>query len=347
MDKLLTIIIPSYNVEATLRQAVESMLVPDMNLRNLLDILIVNDGSKDGTLALARQLEADNPGIVRVWDKENGGHGSTINVGIDHGYGKYMKVVDGDDWLETDALEQYLRELENTDADMVATDYYNYYMNTGKIEPVLSGCLPYREVHEFQNIYKKYTFFMISLAVKTELLRNQKRRIDEHCYYVDVEFDTLVAILIDTVQYLDMKLYVYRLQNPGQSVSVQGWMKHYLEHERVAFKLVEWYNDLIENHPEMTDKITYAEKRIIRSAGGHYKIGLDFPKGEMKDFLKHLKEYNAKLKLSGKKIYSLTGKDIAARWCRMTFFSLSAYSFLGIIKRVYLHTKRAIKRMLV
>ena len=334
MDKLLTIVIPSYNVETTLRQTVESMLVPDQRLRNLLDILIVNDGSKDGTLALARQLEADNPSIVRVWDKENGGHGSTINVGIDHGYGKYMKVVDGDDWLETDALEQYLLELEKTDADVVATDYYHYYMDTGKKEPVLSSCLPYGKVLEFPKIHNDYTFFMLSLAVKTELLRNQKHRIDEHCYYVDVEFDTLVAMLIDTVQYLDMKLYVYRLQNAEQSVSVQGWIKHYPEHEYVVFTLAKWYNELAEYHPEKADKITYVEKRIIRSAGGHYKIGLDFPKSEMKVFVNHLKEYNAKLKSLGKRIYNLAGKNIAARWCRLTGFSLSAYFFLGKVKRI-------------
>lgn len=334
MDKLLTIVIPSYNVETTLRQTVESLLVPDIKLRSLLDILIVNDGSKDGTLALARQLEADNPGVVRVWDKENGGHGSTINVGIDHGRGKYMKVVDGDDWLETDALEQYLRELEKIDADVVATDYYHYYMNTGKKEPVLSSSLTHGKVLEFQNIYKEYTFFMLSLAVKTELLRNQKHRIDEHCYYVDVEFDTLVAMVINTVQYFDIKLYVYRLQNVGQSVSVQGWIKHYLEHERVVFTLAKWYNELIKNHPERADKIAYAEKRIVRSAGGHYKIGLDFPKDELKEFVIHLKEYNEKLRLSGKRIYNLAGKNIVARCCRLTDFSLSAYSFLGKIKRI-------------
>lgn len=74
MDKILTIVIPSYNVEATLKQTVDSMLIPDIELRQQLDILIVNDGSKDRTLALARQLEAENPGVVCVWNKENGWH---------------------------------------------------------------------------------------------------------------------------------------------------------------------------------------------------------------------------------------------------------------------------------
>ena len=339
MEKLLTIVIPSYNVEATLRQAVESMLVPDIKLRNLLDILIVNDGSKDGTLALARQFEADNPGIVRVWDKENGGHGSTINVGIDHGYGKYMKVVDGDEWLDTDALEQYLRELGKTDADVVATDYYHYYMDTDRWKVVKSSQLPYGKEMKFSEIYAQYNFFMVSLAVKTELMREQSHRIDEHCYYVDVEYDTLAALVAESVLYLDLKLYVYRHDVVGQSVSVQGWMRHYLEHERVVLTLAKWYNELIINHPERADKILYVEKRIIRSAGGHYIIGFDFPKGEMKGFVKHLKEYNEKLKLSGKRIYSLAGKTRVARWCRLTFFSTFAYSMLKTIKGIKSHFK--------
>ncbi len=334
MDKLLTIVIPSYNVETTLRQTVESMLVPNIKLRNMLDILIVNDGSKDGTLQLARQLEADNPGVVRVWNKENGGHGSTINVGIDHGYGKYMKVVDGDDWLETDALEKFLKALSETDADVVATDYYHYYMDSGKKEIVISSKLPYGKKLKFSDIENQYTFFMHSLAVKTNLMRNQPHRIDEHCYYVDVEYDTLAALVCETVLYLDLKLYVYRLSFAGQSVSVEGWIKHYKEHERVVLTLVDWYNKLASSDPKRTDKIAYAEKRIVRSAGGHYKIGLDFPKKEMKKFLKHLKEYNLKLKQTGAKVYELSKCDIVAKICMITNFSYFCYFIIGILKKI-------------
>lgn len=334
MDKLLTIVVPSYNVEATLRQTVESLLVPDQELRHLLDVLIVNDGSKDGTLALAKQLEAENPGIVRVWDKENGGHGSTINVGIDHGYGKYLKIVDGDDWLETDVLELYLRVLSETDADVVATDYYRYFTNDRVRKAVKSSQLPYDKLLQFSEVWDDYTFFMLSLSVKTELLRQQRHHIDERCYYVDVEFDTLVALVAETILYVDMKLYVYRLQNGGQSVSVQGWMKHYPEHERVVFSMISWFNELSAVQPELMDKIGYIEKRLVRSAGGHYKVGLDFSGEERKEYLKHLKVYDAKLKQAGSRVYALAGRNVAAKWCRATRFSVSAYSFLGFVRAI-------------
>ena len=173
MEKLLTIVIPSYNVEQTLQQTVESLLIPDKELRSSLDVLIVNDGSKDGTLVLAKQLEAENPDIVRVWNKENGGHGSTINVGIDHAYGKYMKVVDGDDWLETDTLQEYLYVLAETDADIVATDYYKFFVKSNKKQVIKISTIPYGQVVSFEDIWEKYTFNMHSMAIKTLLLRNQ------------------------------------------------------------------------------------------------------------------------------------------------------------------------------
>ncbi len=334
MEKLLTIVIPSYNVEKTLRETVESMLVPDAALRCLLDILIVNDGSKDGTLALARQLEADNPGVVRVWNKENGGHGSTINVGIDYGYGKYLKVVDGDDWLDTDALEKYLKILQKTDADVVATDYYHYYMSSKKQSVVKSSRLSYGQTMDFSDIWDKYTFFMHSLAVKTMLLREQPYRIDEHCFYVDVEFDTLVALVVKSVLYVDLKLYVYRLEQAAQSVSVQGWIRHYKEHEQVVYTMIGWYNALILTSEDQTDKKLYFEKRLVRSGGGHYQIGLVFPANEREKFVEHLKEYDEKIKQMGEGVYKIAGKLPVAKFCRLSHFSKKIYAFMSAMKKI-------------
>lgn len=339
MDKLLTIVVPSYNVESTLRRTVESLLVPNQALRLLLDILIVNDGSKDGTFALARQLEAENPGIVRVWGKENGGHGSALNVGIDHGCGKYLKIVDGDDWLETDALEQYLQVLSVTDADVVATDYYRFFMSDGVKRAVKSSDLPYDKLLQFSEVWSDYTFFMLSLSVKTALLKQQRRRIDEHCYYVDVEFDTLVALVVETVLYLDIKLYVYRLQNAGQSVSIEGWMKHYPEHERVTFRLVEWYQTALDNTTQKS-KVSYMENRVINLAWDHYKIGLDFPSKERKLYLQHLRDFDAEIEGKGKAIYDLTAKHPVTRIIRRTNFSYNVYSCLGMLKKLKAHLKR-------
>ena len=78
MEKTLTITIPSYNVENTLRETVDSLLVP--SILNDLEILIVNDGSKDSTSVIGHEYERQYPQTVRVIDKKNGGHGSKINA---------------------------------------------------------------------------------------------------------------------------------------------------------------------------------------------------------------------------------------------------------------------------
>ena len=90
MEKTLTITVPSYNVENTLKETVCSLLEP--TVLNDLEILIVNDGSKDNTSSIAHSLEKQYPQTIRVIDKENGGHGSTINTGIKEAKGKYFKI---------------------------------------------------------------------------------------------------------------------------------------------------------------------------------------------------------------------------------------------------------------
>lgn len=334
MDKILTAVIPSYNVEQTLEKTVRSMLISNIQLRNTLDILIVNDGSKDGTLALATQLEKENPGIVRVWNKENGGHGSTINVGIEQAWGRYLKVVDGDDWLDTEALEKFLMILGTTDADMVATDYYRYYMNDDKLEVVKSSSLPYDDVMSFDMIWEKFNFQMHSYAVKTNLLRNQPYRIDEHCFYVDTELNVLTAMLAKTILYIDTKLYVYRLQAVNQSVSVQGWMKHYMDHDKVGRTFIDWMHSFNQNNNVSDLRIKYMEKYTTDFLKYHYRIGIEFTKMKRKEFVEKLKFFDRWLKQNDTQIYSETNNDLFIRLCRIFKFSQFMYYTVSEMNKI-------------
>ena len=94
MQKVISFIIPSYNAEPYLDQCLKSFLHPDC--MEQIEVLIVNDGSKDGTKALAERYMEDYPDIFRLIDKENGGHGSAINVGVKKASGRYLKVIDAD-----------------------------------------------------------------------------------------------------------------------------------------------------------------------------------------------------------------------------------------------------------
>ena len=128
MNKILTVSIAAYNVEKFLEKTLDSLIIKDIDS---LEVLIINDGSKDGTLHIARKYEKEYPNIFRVINKENGGYGSTINVGIDNANGKYFKQLDGDDWYEKDNLKEILNILQNSDEDIIYTPYIEFYERDG------------------------------------------------------------------------------------------------------------------------------------------------------------------------------------------------------------------------
>ena len=117
MEKLLTVSVAAYNGAATLQKALESCLVADESLQALLDVIIIDDGSTDGTAALAQAFVQAHPGSFRLVSKVNGGYGSTLNTAVELASGRYFRTLDCDDWFDTNALQTLLRRLQNCTAD--------------------------------------------------------------------------------------------------------------------------------------------------------------------------------------------------------------------------------------
>ena len=107
--KYLTFTIPCYNSEAYMERCIQSLLPGG----NDVEIIIVNDGSSDGTADIANYYEKEYPEIVRAVHKKNGGHGSGVNAGLELAEGLYFKVVDSDDWLAEDAYLELLNKMED------------------------------------------------------------------------------------------------------------------------------------------------------------------------------------------------------------------------------------------
>ena len=122
MQKLLTIVIPTYDMEAYLNRCLDSLLISDEQMQ-LLEVLVINDGSKDKSYAIAHEYEAKYPNTFRVIDKENGNYGSCVNRGLKEASGQYIKVLDADDWFDTTEFEKYLKQLQSVEVDMVLTPY--------------------------------------------------------------------------------------------------------------------------------------------------------------------------------------------------------------------------------
>ncbi len=232
MKKILSISIAAYNVAPTLRECLEPFFESDV--MDNLDIMIIDDGSKDNTAQIAKEYEERYPNSIRLIQKENGGWGSTVNSGIEHAVGLYFKQLDGDDYYEPNALNEFVSYLNISPSDLVIAPYITYDSETGNVITT-ENCNPGCEVRKTFAIkdLEGFSPFMHSLCVRTELLKNGKIHITEKCFYTDTEFVLKACNQAYTVSFFDLPVYYYRRAAIGQSMSLSGFERHYMEQYRV------------------------------------------------------------------------------------------------------------------
>jgi len=246
-DKVLTISVAAYNVEKTIRQTLDCLAVPE--ILDLLEVFVVDDGGTDGALEIAQGYEQQYPGTFHAVHKENGGYGSTVNYSILHASGRYFRPLDGDDWLDSDSLTGLLRQLAAIDVDMVISPFVKYGEQTRK-RIIIDGCAAYPQgSYSFEQITASKHLAMHGLTYRTELLRTIGLHLTEHCFYTDAEYAYLPLPYVKTVYVWKQPLYFYRVEAAGQSVSLSGKRKHYLEHETVFQTVADAYRkaDVREN----------------------------------------------------------------------------------------------------
>ena len=242
-QKLLTVSIAAYNVEKYIEECLESF--SDDRFADSLEVIVVNDGSKDNTLSIAQKYAEKYSSIIKVIDKENGGWGSTINAATKVATGKYFKHLDGDDYFNKEALIQFLDYIKNEESDLVFTDYKTFDDISGDeiaklivLDGVESPIIGQKDILGL----KEYHFGMHSMCIKTELIR--EIGLEEHCFYVDDEFVLKMISQSNSYSYYpSLYVYMYRLGREGQSVSIAGLVKHADELERIFYKCMNYYNN--------------------------------------------------------------------------------------------------------
>ncbi|NLC72306.1 MAG: glycosyltransferase family 2 protein [Ruminococcaceae bacterium] len=244
--KLLTVVVPVYNMESYLSRCLDSLL-QDKILGNL-EIIAVNDGSTDGSLALLKEYEKRFPDVVRVIDKENGGHGSGVNVGLAEACGKYFRVVDSDDFVCRDAFSAFVERLEFEDSDLVITDYRRIYTQDDKSVLVSYSGLEDSRQYSFESLrlsdLNGEFFVMAGSTYKTEILRKSNLLLFEKTYYVDMQFNIQPIAYVKTLVYYKLDIYRYMLGRENQSVAYKSLVLHRDDHEKVIRWAVSAYSNL-------------------------------------------------------------------------------------------------------
>lgn len=237
--KYITFAVPSYNSEAYLHQAIDSLLVVGEDA----EIIIINDGSKDRTLEIARAYEEKYPNIVKVIDKENGGHGSGVNKGLEHATGLYYKVVDSDDWLDHENVIKFLNLIkkhaeENKSPDLYLMDFiYEHVEDNTTFIRTYKDNFPIGKIFGWHETKKKFkyskTILMHAMFFKTSVLRESKVKLPEHTFYVDNIFAYTPLMFTKTIYYEPMVLYHYYIGRPDQSVQLKNITNRYQQQIRV------------------------------------------------------------------------------------------------------------------
>lgn len=264
--KILSVSVAAYNVEDYLEETLASCCSISKTALSKIEVLIVNDGSKDNTLEIAHKFAAENPSIFKVIDKPNGGYGSTFNAALAQASGNYFRYLDGDDTFDSSALESYIALLEGIDADAVFTPYLRCYENDGTKELIdtlpeyTEGVIGIRDLRSEKNIAA------CSLAYKTEFLKTCDFRMTEHCFYTDVEYAYIPLEKAQNLVVSKLPLYRYRIGREGQSVSLAGIERHCKDIFRVRARLL---NELGSKYDELN---VYLQRCLIRELASPYRF---------------------------------------------------------------------------
>lgn len=221
--KLLTFTIPCYNSQDYMRHCIESILPGGEDV----EILIVDDGSKDDTAAIADEYAEKYPTIVKAIHQENGGHGEAVNAGIRNATGLYFKVVDSDDWVDWNAYQTILAKLREIAGGSVALDMllanYVYEKEGAKHKRVMRQTgFPKDQIFTWSDVrhfYKGHYILMHSVIYRTKLLRECGLELPKHTFYVDNIYVYKPLPHVRTMYYMDVDFYRYFIGREDQSVN--------------------------------------------------------------------------------------------------------------------------------
>lgn len=192
------------------------------------EIIIVNDGSSDRTLEIARSYKEKYPDIIKIVDKDNGGHGDAVNAGLSHATGKYFKVVDSDDWVDEESLYKILNLLRDMEENEQEVDMLisNYVYEKAGVER--KKCIHYRNVLPQDEIFRwndighfrlDQYILMHSVIYRTDMLKLTQISLPKHTFYVDNIYVYYPLPHVRTIYYLDVDFYRYFIGREDQSVN--------------------------------------------------------------------------------------------------------------------------------
>ena len=254
--KLLSVTIPCYNSQDYMEHCIETLLTGGDDV----EILIVDDGSKDATAEIADRYQKKYPTIIKAIHQENGGHGQAVNTGLKNATGVFFKVVDSDDWVNEEAYQKVLETLRKfvygqETIDMLVTNFV-YEKEGAKRKKVMNYHTAFPKDKVFT--WKDVKFFMTgqyilmhSVIYRTGMLRDCSLELPMHTFYVDNIFVFQPLPYVKTFYYLDVNFYRYFIGRTDQSVNESVMIGRIDQQLRVTRLMLGYYDATKISNPKL------------------------------------------------------------------------------------------------
>lgn len=230
---MVSIIVPAYNVEEYIDRCIESLV--NQTYKDI-EIIIINDGSKDGTPEKC-ETWAHKDSRIRYYSQENHGLGYVRNHGVDLTFGEYIMFVDSDDWVDLTIVDKLLCELIKTNSDIAVCDRYQIVTLSGRSEIICNDVDKIIDVHKNKKcIHEISTSAWAKLYRKSLIVDNNVKEPDH--YYEDAVTPILIA-LSNKICNIKEPLYYYIYDREGSIINTTKSTSHlikYLETLITGFK---------------------------------------------------------------------------------------------------------------
>ncbi len=336
---LMSVAVPCYNSEAYMEHCIETLLhtAPDV------EIILVNDGSSDGTGAVCDRYAAAYPERVVAIHQENGGHGEGVNQGIRHARGIYYKVVDSDDWVNEEAMIALLNKLralreEGKVLDMAVANYvYEHAADQTTHTVRYKNVFPEDRIFTWEDCGKFHLWqylMMHSLYFRTKLLRDCGLELPKHTFYVDNLYIYVPLPYVRHMIYLNLDIYRYYIGREGQSVT-EAIITRRIDQQRLVTRLAaesHCLSDIKKNYPRPLYRAMKHELKLLFVITAVFTYNTH-DKEKLRLFRELLRDY----KKMDKKAYN------AIRFRTLLFFCLLP---TGLGRGIVILTYRMLKNVL-
>ena len=299
---LLAVVMPCYNSAAYMARGLDSVIDgAGERFGQRIEVIVVDDGSADATAEVARGFAQRHPGVVRLVQQDNGGHGAAVMAGIAAASALYVKVLDSDDRLDPAALQALLSTLDSfpTDgqADVVITDYIYDNVRQGSDRRIqYRRCLPARRTITWEQTARPRTgsyFLMHALTYKRSVLVESGLELPRHTFYVDNLYASVPLQHTRTLHYLPVPLYWYFIGREDQSVNEAVAVRRLDQQLRVNRLMIDELATDAVRSPALTRYLLHYLS-IVTSVSLTFCVlaGTDAARAQGRDLLAHLKAAN-------------------------------------------------------